>query len=92
MTMKFNSGYFNRLGHSPEVTELCVSIAERGAAIARSTAPVDTGEYRDGIHVEVAHRESRNVALIVSADPKTLIIESKTGNLVRALNAVKSGG
>ncbi|MET4094568.1 HK97 gp10 family phage protein [Arthrobacter sp. UYCu712] len=90
--MKFNNDFFSKLGHSPEVTALCVSIAERGAAIARSTAPVDTGDYRDGIHVEVVRANRRNVAVIKSDDEKTMWIESETGNLARALGALKSGG
>lgn len=90
--VKINNEYFDKLGHSPEVTALCVGIAERGAGIARSTAPVDTGAYRDGIHVEVKRAAHRNVALIVGDDEKTMLIESTTGNLARALGALKSGG
>lgn len=89
---KIHDAFFERLGHSPEVTALCVSVAEHGAAIARSTAPVDTGEYRDGIHVVVKRSARRNVVLIASDDPKTMFIESETGNLARALGALKSGG
>jgi hypothetical protein len=89
--MDWNERYFSELGHSPEVTALVKAKAEEGAAIARATAPVKTGAYRDSIHVEVVSWPSRNAALIVASDPKSLLIESETGNLVRALNRVAGG-
>lgn len=90
--MTFNDGFFIELGHKPAVTALCVGKGEEVAAAARASAPVDTGKYRDGISVEVVDRGRRNVALVKSSDPKTMVIESKTGNLARALNQVKRGG
>lgn len=90
--MKFDNDYFNRLGHSPKVTALLVAKAEQVAEAARATAPVDTGAYQAGISVRVKRAGRRNVALVVSEDPKTMFIESETGNLIRALNAVKSSG
>lgn len=90
--MKFNEAYFDKLGHSPEVTGLVVRKAENVAGRARTTAPVDTGAYRDGIGVRVKNAAHRNVALVVATDPKSMLIESETGNLLRALNAEKSSG
>lgn len=89
--MKFNNSFFEELGRSAGVTKLVTDKAEQIAAIARSTAPVDTGDYRDGIKVELKHQD-RSVALVVGTDPKTMLIESKTGNLVRALKAAKNVG
>lgn len=86
--MKFNNDYFDELGRSAGVTDLVESAAENIADIARSTAPVVTGDYRDGIVVELKHQR-RSVALVVGTDPKTLLIESKTGNLARALQSAK---
>ena len=92
MAMKWNESFFSKLGHSPEVTALIRGKAESVAARARATAPVDTGEYRDSISVRIRSAATRNVALVVADDEKAMLIESKTGNLARALNAEKSGG
>lgn len=90
--MKWNEGYFRALGHSPEVTAIVAGIAEDVAGIARAGALVDTGAYRDSIHVEIESTAARNVAKVVASDPKSLFLESETGNLARALNQVKQGG
>lgn len=55
-------------------------VAERIAAHARATAPVDTGEYRDSIR---ATEDGR----VESATDHTLIVEAQTNNLARALEA-----
>jgi hypothetical protein len=90
--MKFDNKFFVDLGTSAGVTQLCVDAAERIAEHARASAPVDTGDYRDGIKVEVKHHAKlRNVALVVGHDRKTMLIESKTGNLARALKASRGG-
>lgn len=88
MPVKFNEGFFQNLGRSPAVTNLVVGAAQQIAADARSTAPVDSGDYRRGIHVEVKFQK-RVVALVMASDKKSLLIESRTGNLVRALNRRK---
>jgi len=89
--MKWNERFFSEMGHSAEVTDLVKAKAEEAAAIARATAPVDTGAYRDSIHVEVVSWPTRNAALVIASDPKALLIESETGNLVRALKRVTGG-
>lgn len=89
--MEFNNAFFEKLSTSPEVTALVTEAAERIAAIARETAPVDSGDYKNGIAV-VVKRQKRSVALVVASDPKSMIIEAKTGNLVRALKAGRKRG
>ena len=84
--VKFNDKFFEELQVSAEVEALVVEAAEGVAEIARATAPVDTEDYRNGISVTTKHQR-RVVALVVSSDWKTFLIESKTGNLVRALRA-----
>lgn len=61
--------------------------AERVASRARSTAPVDTGAYRDSITVEVSRPHDRVVARVVAKDRKSHVIEARTGNLARALDS-----
>ncbi|CAD5999250.1 HK97 gp10 family phage protein [Agreia sp. COWG] len=90
--MKFNASYFDQLGRSSGVRALVTQKAESVAARARAAAPVDTGEYRDGIHVEVSTSAHRVVATVVASSEHSMIVESQTGNLRRALNGGASGG
>lgn len=87
-SMVFNDDWFDDLVKSPPVVALVHGAAEDIAGIARSTAGVDTGEYRDGIVVRDTFRRGA-VSEVVATDPKSLIIESKTGNLVKALQQKK---
>lgn len=89
--MEFNEVFFEQLGRSPAVVAQCVAKAERVAANARATAPVDSGAYKSAISVSVQPRRRRNAAVVTAADWKSLLIESKTGNLARALKAVGRG-
>lgn len=84
----FNDSYFDEVLNSAGVQRLCKSKAEQALAIARASAPVDTGAYRDGLAVEAKRSAHRTVYRVVGHDRKTLLVEAKTGNLVRALKAV----
>lgn len=86
MPVEFNSKYFDELSHSAGVKGLVDSITARVAATARSTAPVDTGEYRASIRA-TGKRQKRYVGLVVATAPHAMIVESQTGNLARALKA-----
>lgn len=88
--VKYNNAFFEQLSRSPKVSALCRGVAENVAAIARSTAPAASRKYRNGI-VVIRKFQKRVVWVVVASDPKSMIIESKTGNLVRALNAAKRG-
>jgi hypothetical protein len=90
--VQFNDAFFEKLGRSPEVTRLCVEVAEKIAATARANAPRASNDYANSIHVEVVSRGRRNAALVKADDDKSLLIESRTGNLARALNQVKKSG
>ena len=57
--------------------------------ILKANAPVDTGAYRDGLQVEAVQRAHRTTFMVVGHDAKTMLVESKTGNLRKALKAVK---
>jgi hypothetical protein len=63
--------------------------AERIAEAARASAPVDTGEYRDSIHVETALEDGRWVSRVLADSGHSLVVEARTGNLNRALDAGK---
>lgn len=91
MAVDFNNAFFDQLSRSPGVVALVDEATERIAATARSTAPTDTNEYRSGI-VTAGKFQRRYVGLVIGTDPKTMLIESKTGNLARALRANGKGG
>jgi hypothetical protein len=86
----FNQKFFDEILKSAGVQQATKAAAERAANIARATAPVDTGAYRDGITLEEHDWKYRVGYLVVGHDPKTLLIESKTGNLARALKRAKA--
>lgn len=88
-SVEFNEGFFESVLRQPKVENIVDAAAARALAKARADAPVDSGDYRDGLHIE--HRESRyrRVTRVVGSDEKTLLIESKTGNLARALKQAK---
>lgn len=63
---------------------------ERVASTARGTAPVDTGDYRDSIEV-VQDTTDRVVVRVVGRAPHSHLVESRTGNLARALDSAGGG-
>jgi hypothetical protein len=89
MAFKQNQAGFKKLAHSQGVAAVCKAEGEKVAAIARSTAPRDTGDYAGSIHVIIEDHPSRVTAQVVASDPKALIIESMTGNMARAVNGRK---
>lgn len=63
--------------------------AERAAARARDIAPVDTGAYRNSIHVEVVQHRSRVVARVVAGTDHALVVEASHRTLGRSVDAAK---
>lgn len=90
MPVKFSNSYFDQLSRSPGVVKITVGAAQRIAATARASAPALTHAYRNGIRVRLKYQQ-RAVALVEGTDKKTMLIESKTGNLARALRANAKG-
>lgn len=84
-----NQSFFDNVLRSPAVERIVDDVAARTLTNAQSGAWVDTGAYKDGFHIE--HHESayRRVAQVVGSDEKTMLLESKSGNLARALKAAK---
>lgn len=89
--MDVNNAFFEQLSRSPAVVKVTMDAAERVAKTARDRGPKATRDYVDGIKVRKKFQR-RVVALVVGTDSKTMLIESKTGNLVRALQANKRRG
>ena len=72
------------LTHDPGIVAVVKRQTDRIAAVARSTAPVDDGDYKAGIRTRIKYQE-RAVGVVEATDPKSLIIEARTGNLARAV-------
>lgn len=90
--MKWNEDFFPEILNSAPVVGIVTDVAHRVESAAKATAPVDTGAYRAGIHVEVRRRSKRTVAVVVASSPYSMFVESRTGNLARALGQVAGGG
>lgn len=84
--IKINRRGAAELLKSPEVRALVRPHAERVAARAKASAPVDSGEYQEKIGVE-SDTTDRVVERVVARAAHSLIVEAKTGNLARALGA-----
>lgn len=61
--------------------------AEKVASAAQASAPVETGEYRDSIHVQDASSGTRARMRVVSNAEHALVVEANTGNLAKALDS-----
>lgn len=81
----FNQKYFDQIMQKAGVDDLAKEAAEKALRIAQATAPVDTGDYRDGLKIERHEAAYRYAWRVVGTDPKTMIIEAKRGTLARAL-------
>lgn len=88
--VKFNDKYFDELMNSAGVKAMTRRAAEKTLAYAQSHAPVDTGAYRDGLQIEEVKHAHRTTCMVVGHDKKTLLVESQTGNLRKALKAGKT--
>ena len=88
-SIKFNDAFFDQILNSAGVRALTRGAAEKALGVAKANAPVDTGAYRDGLQVEAVQRAHRTTFMVVGTDAKTMLVESKTGNLRKALKAVK---
>jgi hypothetical protein len=87
--VQFNEGFFESILRTAPVEALVDGVGNRTLDIAQATAPVDTEEYRDGLHIEHHESRYRRTTRVVGSDSKTLLIESKTGTLARALKGAK---
>lgn len=89
-TVDFNDVFFDEMLNSAGVRALTRGAAEKALNIAKANAPVDTGAYRDGLQVEAVQHAHRTTYMVVGTDAKTMLIESQTGNLVKAVKKAKS--
>ena len=83
---KLNSRGIADVLNSSKVRADLTSRAEAVLSAAQASAPVDTGDYKASLHIEQATTD-RAVVRVVSDVPHVMIVEAKTGNLSRALDA-----
>lgn len=84
--MQLPKNFFTELSQTPAVRAAVDATTEAIAKTARDSAPVDSGDYRRGI-TTASKLQKRYVGLVIASDPKSLLIESQTGNLARAARA-----
>ncbi|MGV8852832.1 MAG: HK97 gp10 family phage protein [Rhodoglobus sp.] len=89
--MRFNNNFIPTLANSPEVENLVRNKADEVATTARTTAPVETGDYRDSIRVTIEHTPFRVLAKVVAESKHSMLVESKHGTLARALRTIDRG-
>lgn len=87
---KRSAAGFREILNSDEVAAELERRCQPAADAARASAPRDTGDYADGIEVEVVTTD-RKVGRVVARDGKSLIVEARTRNLGRALDAMGGG-
>lgn len=84
--IRLNSRGMDELLNSDSVRADMLRRAERVAAVARDTAPVDSDAYKASIHAETATTD-RAVGRVVADVDYALALEFHTRNLGRALDA-----
>lgn len=89
MNVEFNQDFFDKVLKEPAVDELCETAAKECLQIAQALAPVDTGAYRRGLHVEKVEFAYRNAYQVVGDDWKTMIIEARNHVLANAMRQVR---
>ena len=82
--VKLNHAGMAALLKSAGVRAALAPVTERVLASAKASAPVDTGAYRDGLHIEHAVTD-RAVERVVGGSDHDMIVEANTGNLARSL-------
>lgn len=84
-----SGGVVSLLNDRGVVSELTRRMAPVLAA-AKANAPVATGAYQASLHLETVRHGDRTVVRVVASVPYAVGVESRTGNLSRALD--QAGG
>lgn len=86
--VKINRRGIRELLNSDDVGDMLEERMRPALAQAKVNAPVASGAYRDGLHLERDHTDRVVVRLAGSTD-HDLVVEADTGNLARALDAAR---
>lgn len=84
--VKMDSAGVSELLSSAPIRAVLTPHAEAVLAAAQAGAPVASGRYRDSLHIE-SDTTDRAVERVVASAPHALLVESRTGNLARAMGA-----
>jgi hypothetical protein len=87
LIFKANDAGIQQLLKSDGVKADLQARADRVASAARGGAPVESGEYVDGIEAVVVEHPTRAVGQVIAKAPHSARVEANTGNLARALDA-----
>lgn len=79
----WNQPVMDQALRAPQIVAETEAIAQRAAAAARAAAPVDSGDYRNGIRVVRRESRYRTVFRVLASDRKSKLLESKIGILAR---------
>lgn len=85
-SVKMNYKGVGEVLNSTGVRADLTSRAERVLSAAQGSAPVASGEYRDGLHI-IQDTTDRAVVRVSGGTDHDWIVEANTGNLARALDA-----
>lgn len=85
----FNEDWFEEVLRSAPVQAKVLDRASRIAAKAKATAPRDSGQYADSIHLETKNADKREVVQVVASARHSMAVEAKHGTLARANKAVR---
>lgn len=85
--IELNRAGIREILKSPEVAAELHRRAERVAAAARASAPVESGAYLAGIEVVDEVHKDRVVSRVYAKAPHSHLVEANTGNLARSLDA-----
>ena len=84
--VKLRSAGMREILNGPAMERDMLRRAERAADAARSSAPVESGQYRDSIRATVEHTD-RAVGRVYADAPHALVVEAKTRTLGRSIDA-----
>lgn len=90
--MVWSEKFFDEILRSRGVEAVTESAARDVLAEAKATAPVgkvNGGRYRDSIKMVKVNARHRSVWRVVATAPYSMVVESRTGNLARALKKVR---
>ncbi len=88
--VKFNDKYFDELMNSAGVKAMTRRAAEKTLDLRKRMLRSTRRVSRQPFQIQEVKHAHRTTCMVVGTDPKTLLVESKTGNLRKALKAGKS--
>lgn len=86
--LKLDYHGIGELMRSPKVRAALTVRMEQVLAVAQANAPVKSGAYRDGLHIEQVTTD-RAVVRVAGGTGHDFAVEADTGNLSRSMSAAR---